>query len=139
MDEIELIVFIIERGRGNELIKLASAEDISFSLLLHGRGTVNSEILNSLGLDGPEKDVVLLSAEKRLAEEKMNLLAEKLKLDKPGRGIAFMIPFSAAASQFMSYELLAGRLKNEKGTKSIGLHAKGGRRSRTNRTDKSEE
>ena len=119
MDELELMVFIIGRGRGDDLLKLAASEDISFSLILHGRGTVNSEILNSLGLDGPEKDVVLLSADKPSAGDRMKRIAEKLKLEKPGNGIAFMIPFSAVASQYMSYELFAGRLSEGEPAGSI--------------------
>ncbi len=119
MDELELMAFIIGRGRGDELIKLAYSENISFSLILHGRGTVNSEILNSLGLDGPEKDVVLLSVDKQRADEKLLGISRKLKLDKPGNGIAFTMPFSAAASQYMSYELFAGRMPEKKTAGSI--------------------
>lgn len=117
MDELELMFFIIGRGRGDELLKLLNSENISFSLILHGRGTVNSDILNSLGLDGPDKDVVLLSVDKPRAADLMELLSKKLGLEKAGGGIAFMIPFSAVASQFMSYELFAGRMpkKNNAG------------------------
>lgn len=111
MEELELIIFIIRRGGGDKLIKLANERNISFSLLLHGRGTISSEILNMLGIDGPEKDVVILSSDRPRAEEVMNGLAEAMELNEPGGGISFMIPFSAVASQFMSYELLAGSIE----------------------------
>ena len=122
MEELELIFFIIQRGRGDLLIKHANGLYISFSVLLHGRGTVSSEILSRLGIGDPEKDVVILSVDKPRSEEVMNGLAAEMKLNEPGGGVAFMIPFSALAGQFMSYELLAGKMpdtKKEKGLKRL--------------------
>lgn len=108
MDGIELLVFIIARGRGDELIRLAAEEGVAFNVMLRGRGTAGSEMLHILGIGDSEKDVVLLSAEVSRAEGVMSRLAEKARLDRPGGGIAFMLPFSAAASQFMTCALFAG-------------------------------
>lgn len=113
MNALELIVFIITRGRGDMLIDLCSEEKISFSLIIHGRGTASSEVLSMLGLGSPEKDVVLISVEADRADELMARLADRMKLKKAGGGIAFSIPFAAVASQFMSYELLAGTYSEE--------------------------
>ena len=129
MKEIELLIFIITRGRGDELIRISAEHNISFSLIMHGRGTVSSDVLEMLGLEGPEKDVVLLSVEKDRADAVMTQIAAKMKLDLPGGGVAFSIPFSAVAGQFMSYELFAGTLEHEKknkGLKKLFNGSKGG-------------
>lgn len=129
MNEIELLIFIITRGRGDELIRLSAQHNISFSLIMHGRGTVSSNVLDMLGLEGPEKDVVLLSVEKERADAVMTQIASEMKLELPGGGVAFSIPFSALAGQFMSYELFAGTLEREKsskGFKKLLKRSKGG-------------
>ena len=108
MDGLELIVFILSRGKGDGLIRLAAEEGVSFSVMLRGRGTAASETLRILGLGGSEKDVVLLSVETARAQTVMDRLAEEVRLDRPGGGVAFMLPFTAAASQFMTYALFSG-------------------------------
>ena len=108
MDGVELIVFITSRGKGDKLVRLAAEEGIAFNVMLRGRGTASSEVLRILGIGGSEKDVVLFSVEAARANGVMDRLAERANLDRPGEGIAFMLPFSAAASQFMTYELFAG-------------------------------
>ena len=110
MEGIELLVFIVARGRGDELLKRCAKENISFSLLMHGRSAADKELLNLIGYDGAERDVVVLSVERARADAMLYESAEALELDKQGEGIAFMIPFSAAAGQFMSYEMFAGKL-----------------------------
>ena len=120
MDGVELIVFILTRGGGDTLIRLAADEGILFRVMLRGRGTVSSEILHILGLADAEKDVVLLSVEASRAQAVMERLAEKIGLDRPGAGIAFMMPFSAAASQFMTYTLFTGTAgKQQKAHRSL--------------------
>ena len=113
MDGIELLVFIVKRGMGDDLVKLCNDEDISFDLILHGRGTVNSDMLDKLDLGDTERDIALLSVEKKRAEELLYRLSDEVGLERPGCGAAFMLPFSALASQFMSYELFAGRMPKE--------------------------
>ena len=110
MEGIKLIIFILGRGRGERLLRLCEKHDIAFSIILRGHGTAGTEIMSILGIGDPEKDVVLLSAAESRADAVMNDLAELMGLSAPGSGIAFTIPFSAAASQFMSYDLFAGTL-----------------------------
>ncbi len=113
MNGIELIVFIIERGRSNTLIRLCHEEKMAFNVVLHGRGTASREVLSILGIGDTEKDVVLLSVDSSRADAVLDELSKKMKLDRPGGGIAFSIPFSAAASQLNSIELFAGNLPDE--------------------------
>lgn len=108
MNGIKLLVFILDRGRGKKLLRLSRAEGVLLSLILQGRGTASSEVLEMLGIGDPHKDVVLLTVEDTRAPEALRRLAEEMGLSSPGAGVAFSIPFSALASQFRSYELLAG-------------------------------
>lgn len=110
MEGIELLVFILARGRGEQLLRMCAAENVSFSLILRGHGTAGTQIMSILGIGDPEKDIVLLSISRNRADEILNAFAKKLGLERPGVGIAFTIPFSAVANQFITYDLFAGSL-----------------------------
>ena len=131
MNGIDLMVFILSRGRGEELVRLAAEENIGFHITLHGRGTADSQILNLLGIGDSEKDILLISVESERSSQLMQSFCDKLKLDAPGGGIAFMIPFSAISSQLHSGELFAGTLprreaaaENKNERKRKGLFSK---------------
>ncbi|MBO4384629.1 MAG: hypothetical protein J5854_04335 [Clostridia bacterium] len=111
MEGIELLVFIVDRGRGDELLRLGADLGAAFNLIIHGEGTAPDEMLRLLGLERTEKDIVFLSVKKSRADELLDMLADEMKLDKGGNGIAFSIPFSALAGQFASYELFSGNKK----------------------------
>ncbi len=112
MEAIELVFFILPKGRGDTLLSFCAEEHIRFRLLLRGSGTASSEILSLLGT-GPDRDVVLLSVEKPRAGALMQKLGRAIGADKPGGGVAFSIPLSAIVSYRSSYELMAGTLPPE--------------------------
>lgn len=113
MTGIKLIVFIIERGRSNELLELCHEEGVSFTAAAHGMGTASREILSLLGIGDTDKDVVILSVGADRAEAVMDTLAGRMHLERPGGGVAFSIPFSAIVGQMTSAELFAGTLEPE--------------------------
>lgn len=108
MQGIKLLTFILPRDSGNRLFELCSREGISVSLLMHGRGCADSEISAMLGAIDPLKDVMLITVDSERADCILSTFSEELGLDRPGGGIAFSIPLSAAASQMWSLELLKG-------------------------------
>lgn len=119
MNGIKLMVFILGRGRGESLLKLCADRGLGFHVMLRGRGTAGSDVLNLLGIGDPEKDVVLISSTESRTEELLDELSLAMGLDKPGGGIAFSIPFSAVASQLSSYSIMAGTPDEPEGTASI--------------------
>ena len=128
---LKFIVCIVNRGMGDSVVHICAGENITFRIMLRGKGTADSETLHLLGIGDKDKDIVFLSVAQSRAEDVMNNISKGLELDKPGRGIAFSIPFSAIASQFSSYELLAGQMElsnqgNGKGIKKIASAVKRG-------------
>lgn len=110
---IKCITCIVDRGVGKSVIELCRQEGIAISLLLHGRGTADNEMLTLLGLGENEKDVVMLTVSNIKSKRVMSLITEKLHLDKPGNGIAFSIPLSALALQKNSYASIGGKDRAE--------------------------
>ncbi len=111
-EPIKLIGCIVNRGKGESVVKLCAKENVAFHILLLGRGTADSQTLSLLGIGDKEKDIAFLSVAESRIGELMQKLTDELRLDKPGNGIAFSIPFSAIASQLTSYEILAGNLEH---------------------------
>lgn len=108
-EPIKLIFCIVDRGKGELITKLCAEERITFNLLLHGRGTADSQMLNLLGLGETEKDIVMLSTANSKQPHIMRRLNEILHLSEPGKGIAFSVPFSSLASQYDSLAAFAGK------------------------------
>ncbi len=74
LEAIKLITCIVDRGIGKMVIKLCKEEGISSGLLMHGRGTADSEMLAMLGLGENEKDIIMIS----IGESKSSAILERI-------------------------------------------------------------
>lgn len=95
MNEIYMLGIITNRGMRSRFISFFQTADIHITLTALGAGTANSAILDYFGVEATEKAVyfafVTWNTWKRLRKE----LYHKMHIDIPGRGIAFLIPFSS--------------------------------------------
>lgn len=107
IEPLKLIVCIINRGMAERVTELCLAQKIAMHLTLRGNGTADSKILDYLSLGDTEKDVVLVCVRASVAEGFFKELTAALRLDEPGRGIAFRIPLSSIAERG-ALELLSG-------------------------------
>lgn len=94
-DHISIMVTIVDRGNGKKAAKLFDSLNVGDSVIMMGKGTANSEILDYLGLGETQKDIVMtpLCADK--ISEAIEMLREKIQLEKHGNGIAMTIPISS--------------------------------------------
>ena len=63
--------------------------------VIRGHGTASSRIMDCLGLDEPEKEIVAGIAGPGAAPDLFNALKSRLNFSRPGKGIAFAVPNSA--------------------------------------------
>lgn len=104
---VKLLVTIVNRGKGGSVVELLKREYVMYNLSLMGRGTAKSHILDYLGLGETEKDIILsVVLEERLGRV-LDVLGEELKLDTPGKGIAFTIPISSVGGP-MTLQFISG-------------------------------
>ncbi|NLC68329.1 MAG: P-II family nitrogen regulator [Clostridiaceae bacterium] len=87
--QIEQICVIVNLGLGSKLLHEAKRHGIPGGTVFMGKGTVNSRILEFLGLSDIRKEIVLMVAEKKTAEQALEKLGEEFKFEKPNHGIAF--------------------------------------------------
>ena len=58
-DRIELLITILERGKGKKLVQFLNKHQVNFHLEFSGAGTATSEMLDVLGLNDKEKDIII--------------------------------------------------------------------------------
>lgn len=89
---LKALFTIVDRGGGQNVVSICRGLGVTYNLMFMGRGTANSQILNCLGLGETKKDIVLSVVTEDKMPNVLETFAEKLKLDKPGGGIAFAVP-----------------------------------------------
>lgn len=87
--DLELICIIVNFGLGSKVIHTAKKHGIAGSTAFFGKGTVNDDILEFLGLNDVRKELVLMLAKKTTAYQALEALDKKFEFEKPNHGIAF--------------------------------------------------
>jgi nitrogen regulatory protein PII len=89
--EYQLIITIVDQGKGEEVIECSKLVGAEGGTILTGRGA-GKETAKILGiLIEPEKDVVLTLVEKTKADSVFVAIVQGMELEEPGKGIAFVI------------------------------------------------
>ncbi len=111
--KIKTLVTIIDRGRGEKLAELFRENKVAYNMMLLGKGTAKSEMLDYLGLGRTEKDIIISVGNEENIKIILNELKEKFNLSEPGNGIAFTIPVSSIDSA-LALEYICGLTDNRK-------------------------
>lgn len=95
MGKLYLMITIVDRKVGRKYMELykESGQNVMFSSL--GAGTAASDILDYMGLEATEKVVFFSMQEESSWLLVKKQLQKKMKIDAPGGGIAFLVPFSS--------------------------------------------
>ncbi len=90
--EYQLIITIVEQGKAEDVIECAKNGGAEGGTILTGRGAGTKDTAKFLGiLIEPEKEVVLTLIEKSKTEKVLEAIVNGMELEKPGKGIAFVI------------------------------------------------
>lgn len=93
----ELIVTIVSNGYYDQVMEAAKAVGAKGGTVIHAKGLGSSEVVKFLGITiQPEKDVVLILADKDKRNAMMEKISEKAGLNTPGKGISFSVPITSA-------------------------------------------
>ena len=96
--KLYLLVTIVDRDRAKKVNEVLAEKSIKSQFLWFAEGTAKSEILDLLGLGSVDKAVMLNILPDNMVGELASSLSDKLKLEKPGKGIVFAIPLSGAGA-----------------------------------------
>lgn len=115
---IKLIVTITRRGTGTKMVDFYKRNQLHYDFICLGMGTATSEILDYLGLEETEKDVVITMAPAIKIPGVLTGITEQFHLDKPGNGIVFTVPLSSISARVPQ---ILCKPENLKGNEGIAL------------------
>ena len=95
MNELYIMGIITNRGMRDKFIAFFKHCKIHVTLSVLAVGTANSAILDYLGMEATEKVIYMAFVTPDTWKIIKKELYHKVKIDIPGRGIAFLIPFSS--------------------------------------------
>lgn len=96
---MRLFVTIVDRHKGNAVVKLFEEVGCHFHEIIYGKGTAPKEIYDYLGFGDIEKEVVLSIAPTELVPFMIDALKIDLHFDQPGHGVACTIPLDSVAGK----------------------------------------
>ena len=92
--KLKLLFTVVDRNKGEFYLDVLSQFDVNFQTVINGSGTAKSEILDLLGLNN-NKAVVISVIREDLSDTILNMLDEKFRTIRNGKGIAFAVPLSS--------------------------------------------
>ena len=104
--KLKLLVTIVDRSKTLFYVDLLEQFEINIQMVLYGRGTANSQMLDLLGLAESEKSVIISYVREDKVKEALETLDEKFHKVKNGKGIAYTISLDSIIGVSM-YQLLS--------------------------------
>lgn len=104
---LSLLVTIVDRGKAESVTALLSREGANKHTVALGRGTAHKGILSLLGLKDTDKDVVFSFLPSQVAAGALRRLSYAVDMDRPGKGIAFVVPVGSVGGA-ATLKLLSG-------------------------------
>ena len=117
MSTLYLMTTISDRNQSRRFLAFFKEHEVNVTLLTLGRGTAASEMLDAFGLEATEKAVLFAFVTGEEWKEIKKGLERQIKIDIPGSGIVFLVPFSSVGGKRQLQFLVEGRAF-EKGEES---------------------
>ena len=90
-----LITLILSEQQCNRFSAFSKRNPFCHGIILIGKGTVSSHTLSILGITGQKRLMIKLLIPQDKVKDLLNQIVEKLKLDQPGHGVAYVTSASA--------------------------------------------
>jgi len=97
-DEFQLIMAVVETGRASSVMEAAREAGSEGGTIFHGRGAGIHEHSKFFGTPiEPEKEIIMILIKKTYTEKVLEAVVVAGELNKPGRGMAFVVEVSMVA------------------------------------------
>ncbi len=107
--KLSLYVVIVNRGHGDNVIKVLQSIDSTFQILSFGKGTADRPVYEILGSANEDKDIVFAFVTEDMLETVSEELNAFLLAAKYNRGVGFCVPLTSIIGVSI-YRLLSGTL-----------------------------
>lgn len=85
----------------NKAVGMFKEGNVPTQYIFHAQGTASSEVMDMLGLDGVDKNILMCMMPKLFADEMLKKLRKKLHLGMPNTGIGFTVAMSGGSGHIM--------------------------------------
>ena len=109
MNDLYWMITIVDRNSTDRFTDFYEKYGASVSFVSVGRGTAASEVLDFLGLDISEKSVIFSAVTAKVWKAIRYGLQNRMRIDVPGTGVAFIVPFSSVGGKRALAALSAGQ------------------------------
>ena len=103
--KLKLLFTVVERPKAEFYLDVLSQFEVNMQMLVSGKGTATSELVDMLGLNIHKATILSVVREDKV-DEIMKCLETKFATIKNGKGIAFAVPLSSVIGvniyQFLS-------------------------------------
>ena len=103
--KLKLLFTVVERPKTEFYLDVLSEFEVNYQMVVGGKGTAASELLDMLGLN-PLKGVILSVVREDKVDSIMKCLEDKFATIRQGKGIAFAVPLSSVIGVNM-YQFLS--------------------------------
>ncbi|NLO47198.1 MAG: P-II family nitrogen regulator [Clostridiales bacterium] len=96
LGKLQMLSLVLNENQSNSCVRLIKERGIQGGVVIIGRGTVSSTVLNMLGIKNQRKILMNVLLKREKAKEVMDCLDKALHLNKPNHGIAYTTPVLCA-------------------------------------------
>ena len=107
--KLKLLFTIVDRPKGEFYLDVLSQYEVNCQMLVAGKGTAQSDLVELLGLN-INKSVIISVVREDMVEPIMKCLEEKFETIRNGKGISFAVPLSSVIGVNM-YQFLRNNLQ----------------------------
>lgn len=107
-DGMLLLFTIVDRRKGDLYADLIQGYEVNLQTILSAQGTADREALSLLGLNEPEKAVIISMVRRDRINEVLAMLDLKFRTVKGGKGIAYTVPMSSTIGVLL-YQFISNR------------------------------
>jgi hypothetical protein len=90
-----ILVTVVNRGKADSIMDMLHAFEVNLQTAIPATGTATVERMALLGLDDPDKTVILSVIREDRAADALSAIEKRFQRIRNGKGIAFTLPMSS--------------------------------------------
>ena len=100
---LKMLVVIVDREATQKVIGILTEQHVRVHFISLAEGTARMDMLSLLGLDATDKSLICCMDLDFRVPSLLSLVSERLKLRKPGKGIAFTLPVNGVNNSVLQF------------------------------------
>lgn len=95
LKRLKVLVAVVNNRRTEYFLDIIEDQEINMQMVVRGQGTTDSRVLEVFGLDEKTKSLLVGLVREDKEKKILDILEDKFKQVKNGKGIAFTIPIDS--------------------------------------------